>query len=461
MDTVNYFHWNTSPEIFSFSGLSVGWYGVFFASGFFLGFHIMRWIYSREGKSLATLDNIFIYMVLGAVLGARLGHCLFYDPAYYLANPLEILKIWEGGLASHGGVAGMLIAMYVYAKQTSDINFLWLLDRMTIVIALGSFFIRSGNFFNSEIIGTPTTVPWAVVFSRVDPLPRHPAQLYEALVYFLLFVLLSFLYLKHKEKLKAGFMMGLLMVVIFGSRFFIEFVKIPQEAFEPIFGLNMGQWLSVPVVLLGLYFMFSKSKSSVKVKHVIFDLGAVMFDWNPEKIAVNFTSDVALQKRIQAELYYHQDWIDFDCALITEKEAIKRASERLEIPLEDAEDLFKQTKNSLVLIKETFNTLKKVKENNLNAYCLSNISPELFTYLKDRNELFEMFDGIVTSGNENTGKPGKRIFEILLERYQLNPEECLFIDDSPKNTETASALGITSITFKGSTNCYQKIHTHI
>lgn len=258
MEIENYFIWNTSPEIFSFSELSVGWYGVFFASGFFLGFHIMRWIYSREGKSLGTLDNIFIYMVLGAVLGARLGHCLFYDPAYYLTNPLEILKIWQGGLASHGGVAGMLVAMYVYAKQTSDINFLWLLDRMTIVISLGSFFIRTGNFFNSEIIGVPTTVPWAVVFSRIDTLPRHPAQLYEAIVYLLLFILLLFLYLKHREKLKPGFMMGLLMIIIFGARFFIEFVKIPQESFVPILNLNMGQWLSIPVVLLGTYFIVSR-----------------------------------------------------------------------------------------------------------------------------------------------------------------------------------------------------------
>lgn len=220
----------------------------------------MRWVYRREEKSLASLDKIFIYMVLGAVLGARLGHCLFYDPAYYLSNPIEILKIWEGGLASHGGAVGMLIAMYVYAKQTSDINFLWLLDRMTLVIALGAFFIRGGNFFNSEIIGIPTNIPWAIVFSRVDSLPRHPAQLYEAAVYLSLFILLLFLYLKHREKLKPGFMMGLLMVIIFGSRFLIEFVKIPQEHFTPILNLNMGQWLSIPVVVLGLYFMFSKER---------------------------------------------------------------------------------------------------------------------------------------------------------------------------------------------------------
>lgn len=250
-----------SPKLVSFGDISIAWYGLLFASGFYLGYHIMRWVYRRERKSPATLDKIFIYMVLGAVLGARLGHCLFYDPAYYLSNPLEILKIWEGGLASHGGVVGMLIAMYVYAKQTADIQFLWLLDRMTLVIALGSFFIRIGNFFNSEIIGISTNVPWAIIFSRVDSLPRHPAQLYEAVVYLSLFILLMYLYLRHKQKLKSGFMMGLLMVIIFGSRFLIEFVKIPQENFTPILNLNMGQWLSIPVVVLGLYFMFSKEKS--------------------------------------------------------------------------------------------------------------------------------------------------------------------------------------------------------
>ena len=255
---MSYYNWNISPKIFSIGDFSIAWYGVLFALGFYLGFHIMRWVYIRESKSLKTLDTIFIYMVLGAVLGARLGHCFFYDPNYYLSNPLEILKIWEGGLASHGGVVGMLLAMYYYSKKTADISFLWLLDRMTLVIALGSFFIRLGNFFNSEILGIPTNVPWAMIFSRVDSLPRHPAQLYEAAVYLCLFMLLLFLYFKRREKLKPGFMMGLLMVVIFGSRFLIEFVKIPQEHFAPILNLNMGQWLSIPVVVLGLFFMFLK-----------------------------------------------------------------------------------------------------------------------------------------------------------------------------------------------------------
>ena len=199
----------------------------------------------------------------------------------------------------------------------------------------------------------------------------------------------------------------------------------------------------------------------MKLQHVIFDLGAVMFEWNPKKIAENFTEDPELQKRIQTELYYHQDWMDFDCALITEKQATMRASKKLGLSLNDAEDLFKQTKNSLVLISKTLDVLRKVKDKNLNAYCLSNISPELFKHLSDKYELFNLFDGIVTSGVENIGKPDKRIYEILLKRYDLNPQQCLFIDDSPVNTETAKNLGVTSITFKASADCYKKIYSYI
>lgn len=202
-------------------------------------------------------------------------------------------------------------------------------------------------------------------------------------------------------------------------------------------------------------------KSSVTIKNVIFDLGAVMFHWNPKKITELFTDDVELQKRIQDELYYHQDWIDFDCGIITEQEAIKRASDRLEISREDAEELFNQTKGSLILIEETFELLQEVKEKYLNAYCLSNISPELFKYLSDRHELFKLFDGIVTSGVENTGKPGKKIFNILFDRYNLNPTECLFIDDSAANTTTAASFGVKTITFKGKDDCYKEIASYI
>ena len=197
------------------------------------------------------------------------------------------------------------------------------------------------------------------------------------------------------------------------------------------------------------------------IKNVIFDLGAVMFEWNPKNISENFTSNVELQQRIQTELFYHQDWIDFDCALITEQETIKRVSKKFELPLIESENLFKQIKQSLVLIEETLDVLKKVKEKGLNAYCLSNISPELFKHLKEQHTLFELFDGIVTSGVENTGKPDKQIFEILLDRYQLKPEECIFIDDSEANTRTATELGISTVTFKGSADCYQQIYTYI
>lgn len=197
------------------------------------------------------------------------------------------------------------------------------------------------------------------------------------------------------------------------------------------------------------------------MKNIIFDLGAVMFEWNPKKISENFTDDIGLQNKIQTELYYHQDWIDFDNAIINETVATRRASERLEISAIDAERLFKQTKDSLLLISQTHDVLMQVKSKKLNAYCLSNISPELFQYVYERYDLFDLFDGIVTSGAEYTGKPGKRIFEILLDRYQLNAEECLFIDDSAANTATAKELGITTVTFKGSDECYEEIYTYI
>jgi len=198
-----------------------------------------------------------------------------------------------------------------------------------------------------------------------------------------------------------------------------------------------------------------------EIKNVIFDLGAVMFDWNPEKITQNFTGDIELQKRIQSELYYHQDWMDFDCALITEKQAIERASKRLSLSLNKTEKLFMQTKQSLTLILKTHELLVDVKNKKLNAYCLSNISPELFEHLNEQHELFDLFDGIVTSGVEKVGKPDEQIFNILLKRFQLESKECLFIDDSLANTDTAKSIGIHSVTFKGSDNCYKEVYSYI
>ncbi len=195
------------------------------------------------------------------------------------------------------------------------------------------------------------------------------------------------------------------------------------------------------------------------MKNVIFDLGAVMFEWNPHKIAARFTNNPQLQQKIRDEVFFHADWMAFDCAHITEQQAIARASERTELSLAETQRLFDLVRESLVLIEPTHALLKRVKQNNMRAYCLSNISPELFAHLADRHDLFELFDGIVTSGQEKTGKPDKRIFEILLERYQLEPQYSLFIDDSPHNTATAQSLGLRTVTFKGSTACYQQIDT--
>ena len=197
------------------------------------------------------------------------------------------------------------------------------------------------------------------------------------------------------------------------------------------------------------------------MKHVIFDLGAVMFDWNPKAIAEKFTADRELQNRIQEELFFHKNWMDFDCGLVNEQQAITITSQQLSISKNEAETLFAQVKGSLGLISKTKQLLLDVKSNNLNAYCLSNISPALFHHLSSQHDLFELFDGIVTSGVENIAKPDKHIFEILFERYQLEPKDCLFIDDSAANTAMATELGVTSITFKGTADCYQKIYTYI
>jgi prolipoprotein diacylglyceryl transferase len=228
------------------------WYGVFFAAAFLVGSWIMQWIYRREGADLASLDRLLLYMPLGAVLGARLGHVLFYDPHYYFIHPLEIVKIWEGGLASHGGAAGILIALYLLARQPGSEPYLWLLDRVVIPTALGGAFIRLGNFFNSEIVGIPTSGGWGVIFDRVDPLPRHPVQLYEAVAYGLIFLVLLGVYLRRGPTGREGELLGLFLVLTFSARFLLEFIKTPQAEYEANFVLTVGQLLSIPFVLAGL-----------------------------------------------------------------------------------------------------------------------------------------------------------------------------------------------------------------
>ncbi len=256
--------WTVSPEIIRLGPLSIRWYGLLFALAFVFGYLIMQKIYKTENKPLADLDKFSIYVILGTVIGARLGHCLFYDPEYYLANPIEILKVWQGGLASHGAAIGILTSLYIYSKKFKGQSLLWILDRLVIVIALGGALIRLGNLFNSEIFGKAAEVPWAFVFVRVDQIPLHPTQIYEASFYFISAILLYFNYYKQKSELKEGANFGLFLILIFGFRIFVEFFKENQSAFESTLPLNMGQLLSIPFVLLGSYIIVRKIKSKQK-----------------------------------------------------------------------------------------------------------------------------------------------------------------------------------------------------
>jgi len=246
--------WDVSPEIFSLGPIPIRWYSLAWLLAFAIGFHLVRWMYRREGKPEADLETVLLYMILGAIIGARLGHCLFYRPDYYLAHPLEIVAFWKGfrGLASHGGAAGILVSLYIFSRRHPNQPYLWLVDRVVGPTALGGFFIRMGNLMNSEILGLPTDGPWAMTFVRVDSIPRHPAQLYEALSYLLIFFLLLVLYRRKGTKLPSGFLTGVFLVTVFGARFFIEFVKERHAAFEVGLPLSMGQILSLPTVALGL-----------------------------------------------------------------------------------------------------------------------------------------------------------------------------------------------------------------
>ncbi len=248
--------WDVSPVLFTLGPFTVRWYGLLFALGFVLGYFLMRSIYRREGKPEADLDRLLIYMLVGTVVGARLGHVIFYDPGYYFSHPIEILKVWRGGLASHGGAIGILVALYYYSRKAKGQPYLWLLDRVAVPTALGGAFIRLGNLFNSEILGTPSDAPWAIVFARVDPVPRHPAQLYESLSYLIIFFVLWSVYRRYGARTPRGLLTGLFFVLVFTARFFIEFVKVRQAAFGEALPLSMGQILSLPVIAAGLVLLW-------------------------------------------------------------------------------------------------------------------------------------------------------------------------------------------------------------
>jgi phosphatidylglycerol:prolipoprotein diacylglycerol transferase len=259
--------WTADPEIFRIGSIAVRWYGVLFALGFAFGYFIMLSFFRKEKVPVKLLDELTTYMVVATVIGARLGHCLFYEPVYYLSHPVEILKIWEGGLASHGAALGILLAVYIFSKK-NKLTFWWTIDRIGLVTALAGFFIRMGNLMNSEIFGRPTTLPWGFIYTnagdpaqRVDP--RHPTQIYEGIAYLLIFGLLMFIYYRKNGKPREGTLISLFFLLVFGVRFFIEFLKEPQVDFETGMALNMGQWLSIPFVLagaVGLYLIYRKKQ---------------------------------------------------------------------------------------------------------------------------------------------------------------------------------------------------------
>lgn len=253
MDILTYIHWNVSPEIFSLGPLHVRWYGLMFAVGFLFGYSHVEKMFKHENVELKWLESLFIYMIAATIVGARLGHVLFYGWDYYSQHPIEILYVWQGGLASHGGTLGILIALYFWSKKVSKRSILWVLDRVVVPTALVAALIRFGNLMNSEIYGIETTMPWGFIFERNDEtIAKHPTQIYESLSYLFTFAVMLYMYWKTKAKDYQGLILGVFFTLVFTARFLIEYIKEDQEAFEATMSLNMGQWLSIPFVLAGI-----------------------------------------------------------------------------------------------------------------------------------------------------------------------------------------------------------------
>lgn len=255
-------NWHVSPIIFRLGVFELRWYSLLFVSGFILGWYFFRWFFRREGVKEALLDPLLYTLLISTIVGARLGHCLFYQPDYYLRSWegfWEIFMPWKGGLASHGGTIALGFGIGWFVKKygkANNFDFLWLLDRFVIATSFAACFIRLGNLFNSEIYGDVTSLPWGFVFQlRGETLPKHPTQLYEALSYLSIGIILLSIYKFAPTKVNRGFYSGFFLMACFGSRFLIEFIKEPQVEFEQSMILNMGQILSIPFVVIGLGFL--------------------------------------------------------------------------------------------------------------------------------------------------------------------------------------------------------------
>lgn len=266
------FTWDSDGVLFNIGSFPLRYYSLMFIIAFSLGWWVMKKIYENEGVSVEKLDPLFIYTVIATLLGARLGHFLFYEPEVFLEDPLSVFLPFEfspsfrftgfQGLASHGAAIGIIIAMYLYSKKVIQKPVIWILDRIVIPVALGGIFVRIGNFFNSEIVGKPTNSDFGVIFKRLgEDFPRHPAQLYESFGYVIVFLVLWAIYWKTNKKDQPGYIFGLFLVLLWTVRFIAEFYKKSQGGFESALGtFTTGQWLSIPFIIAGFYFMFRKQK---------------------------------------------------------------------------------------------------------------------------------------------------------------------------------------------------------
>ncbi|MBR1964104.1 MAG: prolipoprotein diacylglyceryl transferase [Muribaculaceae bacterium] len=271
---LNYIVWDFNPIIFD-SFITLRWYSLMFLIGFLIGYKIIEKIFKHEGAQEKWLGSLLLWVMVGTAVGARLGHVIFYEWEYYSQHPIEILYTWEGGLASHGGAIGVLLAVWGFSKFTAKRNIIWTLDRLVVAVALVAGLIRMGNLFNSEIFGHATDLPWGFMFIRsrewhalYEGQACHPTQIYEALCYFALFALLMIMYWKRNAQERPGLLFGTFLIGVFTARFLIEFIKNDQSAFEASMTLNMGQWLSIPFIIAGIAFIiYALKHNAIKIDY--------------------------------------------------------------------------------------------------------------------------------------------------------------------------------------------------
>lgn len=281
---LSYIIWNVDPDIFIIPGIDwpLKWYGVMWLVGFVVSQQLMFHFFKKDGKKAEDVESLTLYIFIATIIGARFGHFLFYEPSTFLTDPLQIILPPYAGLASHGAAIGILTGLYLFCRN-KNYNYFWMLDRLVIVVAFTGGCIRVGNLLNSEIVGTPTDVPWGFVFLRNgEDFARHPAQLYEGIFCFILFTVLFLIWKNRKAVMYNGLIFGIFLITLFGQRFFVEFFKENQEAFEDQLALNMGQVLSIPFVLIGIFVLYWSYK--VKSRTATFRIEEVKSNSKAKKV---------------------------------------------------------------------------------------------------------------------------------------------------------------------------------